>query len=455
MFDETIAAVSTAYGEGGIGIVRISGDKARDILGRIFVSEHSPEPRRLTYGSVIDPKTGEKIDEVLAVYMPAPHTYTTEDVVEIDCHGSIVSLRRILALCLEEGARPAEKGEFTKRAFLGGRLDLSQAEAVIDMIKAKTDRGFGAAMNQLEGLLSNEIRALREKLVDLLVNLTVNIDYPDEDIEELLYGDLEKSLLEIKTGIEELLAGADSGRIIREGLDVAIIGRPNVGKSSLMNALLKESRAIVTDIPGTTRDTIQESISIDGIPIRLTDTAGIRQTEDEIEQIGISRSRASADSADLVIYIVDASCPIGEEERSIARAVRERKVIVLSNKQDLDPVITEEELRELFPNSRIINTVLSEGRGVKEMEEAIKEMVFSGDVTQENSLMVTNVRHGDLLKNSLSSIDDAIVMTRQEEPLEIIEIDVKNAYENLGEIIGEEVAEDIIDEVFARFCLGK
>ena len=455
IMEETIAAVSTAYGEGGIGIVRMSGENSREILGRIFSSKNSIEARKLTYGEIKDPQTGELIDEVLAVYMPAPHTYTTEDVVEIDCHGSIVSLRKILSLCLREGARPAERGEFTKRAFLGGRLDLSQAEAVIDLIKAKTDRGFGAAMSQLEGLLSDKIKEIRKELLDLLVEVTVNIDYPDEDIEILTYEKMEKGIVSADEKVRELLNSSGSGRIIREGLDVAIIGKPNVGKSSLMNALLKESRAIVTDIPGTTRDTIQESVSIDGIPVRLTDTAGIRSTDDTIEQIGIERSKMSADNSDLVIFIVDRSEPLTEEDLEIAAGLKDRKVIVLANKQDLPPALSTDEIEKLLPHARIIGTALSLGEGVKDMEEAIKDMVFQGSVSQENSLMVTNVRHENLLTQAAQALEDALEITRLGEPPEIVEIDIRRAYEYLGEIIGEEISDDIINEVFSRFCLGK
>ena len=465
-FDDTIAAVSTAYGEGGIGIIRMSGDSSKDILGLLFrrfdddgrPQKISIENRKLTYGNIIDPETGENIDEVLAVYMPAPHTYTTEDVVEIDCHGSIVSLRRILSLCLENGARLAEKGEFTKRAFLGGRLDLSQAEAVIDMIKAKTDSGFDSAIGQLEGRLSRVIRDLRQKILDVLVNITVNIDYPDEDIEEIFYSDIISQLTDVKDKIDDLIKEGEKGRIVREGLDIAIIGKPNVGKSSLMNALLRETRAIVTDIPGTTRDTIEESVNIGGIPVRLTDTAGIRETDDTIEKIGISRSINSIRSADLIIMLIDVSRELESEDMDIISELKDRKVIVLANKQDLDKKLNTEDIRKLIPDSMIIETSLAEGsedEGICEMENAITDMVMGGEIRQSGSMMVTNVRHLDLLKNSLSALGDAIAISRLGEPLELIEIDISNVYSYLGEIIGEEVNEDILNEVFSRFCLGK
>lgn len=473
--EDTIAAVSTAYGEGGIGIIRMSGAKSREILDSIFFRGSFAdsnlddknmedklygvtENRKLTYGYIKDTATGEMIDEVLAVFMPAPHTYTTEDVVEIDCHGSIVSLRRILSLCLEKGARLAEEGEFTKRAFLGGRLDLSQAEAVIDMIRAKTDSGFDAAAKQLEGKLSSVIRKIRKELLDVLVNITVNIDYPDEDIEEIFYDDMISDLSLIKKSIFELIEDGEKGRIVREGLDVAIIGKPNVGKSSLMNSLLREKRAIVTEIPGTTRDTIEESLNIGGVPVRLTDTAGIRETQDQIEQIGISRSLDSISSADLIFFIVDVSRDLESEDHEIIEQIKDKKTIVLANKQDLEKKISTDSIQNMLPGSNIIETSLFEYNDfhqINTLEDTILDMVMGGEIKQSNSMMVTNVRHLDLLKNSLSAIGDAIEIAKLGEPLELIEIDINRCYECLGEIIGEEVSDDIINEVFSRFCLGK
>lgn len=467
--EDTIAAISTAYGEGGIGIIRISGEDSLYILESLFFSgrngndkiDFRKDPRKLCYGIIKDPSTGEMVDEVLAVYMPAPHTYTTEDVVEIDCHGSIVSLRRILSLCLGQGARLAEEGEFTKRAFLGGRLDLSQAEAVIDMIRAKTDSGFDAAARQLEGRLSEEIKKIRVDLLDVLVNITVNIDYPDEDIEEVIYSDMERDLIKARDDVSELIADGEKGRIVREGIEAAIIGKPNVGKSSLMNGLLRESRAIVTEIPGTTRDTIEESISISGIPVRLTDTAGIRETDDMIEQIGIEKSIDTIRSADLVIFIIDVSRELEKEDIEIIEQIKNSRMIVLANKQDLEPKLTTDKIREMIPDGMILETTLGDddpGRlneEIKTIENLIYEMVMGGEIKQANSLMVTNVRHLDLLKKCLSSINDAVAITRLSEPLEVIEIDISSAYAYLGEIIGEEVSDDILKEVFSRFCLGK
>ncbi len=453
--ESTIAAISTAYGEGGIGIIRISGEKSEEILNKIFKSSFNIENRKMTYGNIIDPDNGEVIDEVLVVLMKAPHTYTREDVVEINCHGSIVSLRKTLDLVLRMGARLAENGEFTKRAFLNGRLDLSQAEAVIDIIRAKTDKSFNVAMDQLEGKLSKAIKEIRKKILDILVNITVNIDYPDEDIEEVMYDDLNKELSSINDEIEMMISSSNTGKILNEGLKVSIIGKPNVGKSSLMNQLLNENRAIVTAIPGTTRDTIEEKISIRNIPIVLTDTAGIRETDDQIEKIGIEKSKESFNKADLVIFVVDMSKAIEDEDIEIASYIGDRKTIVLANKIDLENKVTIEELNKLVPGGIIIKTSMQEGIGIKEIENEIEKLVYQGDVKQGESLIVNNIRHLDLLRNTNQSLKDAINMVNLNEALEFIEVDVNKAYEVLGEIIGETVNDDILNEVFARFCLGK
>ena len=421
MREDTIAAIATAAGEGGIGIVRIGGEEALEILNKIFRPVSGKINNRvLSYGHIVDPENGKTIDEVMSVFMKGPHSYTAEDVVEIQCHGSVVSLRKILALTLKNGARLAERGEFTKRAFLNGRLDLSQAEAVIDLIKAKSEKTFDVALSQLEGAFSSKIKEIRADLVDLLVNLTVNIDYPDEDIEEMTYEKLEEGLKLVNNKIEGLLSTADTGRIINEGLKVSIVGKPNVGKSSLMNALMGENRAIVTNIPGTTRDTIEESITIRDIPVILTDTAGIHETEDVIEQIGIEKSKESFNNADLVIFMLDASEPLAAEDNEIFDHMGERKAIVLSK-----------------------------------LADTIEEMVYGGEVTQKSSLLVTNVRHKNILEESNQSIKDALDLIDTWQPLEFIEIDVNRCYELLGEIIGETAADDIIEKVFERFCLGK
>lgn len=455
--EDTIAAVATAYGEGGIGIIRISGEKSLDILKSVFQPASGSDgiiSRRMTYGKVIDDEN-RLVDEVLAVYMKGPKTYTAEDVVEINCHGSMVSLRKTLALVLSKGARLAEPGEFTKRAFLNGRMDLSQAEAVIDLIKAKTDRSFDIAVSQLEGELSGRVGAIREKLLDVLVNITVNIDYPDEDIEELTYVELKKNISEINDMIKILTSSASAGRMIREGIRVAIVGKPNVGKSSLMNGLLRESRAIVTDMPGTTRDTIEEAISIKNIPVYLTDTAGIRETTDTIEQIGIEKTKEAFNSADFIIFILDGSEELTEEDRLIMEYIGERNALVLINKNDLGQKIDAHEIRDAMPGVRVIQTSLIKGEGITEIEDTIEELVYGGRISQKESLMVNNVRHIELLNRAADSLQDAYTMADAGEALDFIEVDVKNAYELLGEITGETVSDDIINEVFSRFCLGK
>mgnify|MGYP000865784007 CR=1 FL=1 len=476
--EDTIAAVATAYGEGGIGIIRISGEKALSVLNAVFrpmrkhmkqkeqknvfepdsVGMTNGEPivnRRLTYGHIIDYNTNQVLDEVLAVYMKAPYTYTTEDVVEINCHGSIVSLRKVLELVLKSGARMADPGEFTKRAFLNGRLDLTQAEAVIDLIKAKSDKSFDVALGQLDGTLSKNIEQIRNLLMDELVNITVNIDYPDEDIEEITYDTLLNNLLQIGDMIQKLIDSADTGRIIKEGFKVAIVGKPNVGKSSLMNALLRENRAIVTDVPGTTRDTIVEDITIKSIPVKLIDTAGIHHTEDQVEKIGIEKSKESFNEADLVLLILDGSQPLSIDDQEIIEVIGARRTIVLINKMDLGQVVDEKKLLEEMPKASFIHTSVKNGQGIDEIEDKMEELVFNGEVKQSGSTFITNVRHANLLVSAKSALEDAIHMVRLGEALEFIEIDVKRSFELLGEIIGETVSESVIDEVFSRFCLGK
>lgn len=487
--EETIAAIATAPGEGGIGIVRISGENAKEILDRIFIRVRKeyvnqkqngagtgsegrkkdlflPDaqnetigeeilPRRMHYGCIRDNFSGALIDEVMAVWFKAPYSYTAEDVVEIQCHGSLVSLRKILALTLKNGARLAEPGEFTKRAFLNGRLDLSQAEAVIDLIRAKSDRSFDVALDQLEGRFSQKIRELRSGIIDCLVNISVNIDYPDEDIEQLTFEKLTADLTELHSEITKLLKTADSGRIIREGLNVSIIGKPNVGKSSLMNALLKETRAIVTSIPGTTRDIIEEMLTIRGIPVKLTDTAGIRKTDDVIEKIGIEKSKAAFNSADLVIFMIDRSKALDDEDFEIIDFIGDRKAVVVINKCDLTEAVDRQQIEKLLPGSLIIETSMTDETGLDEIENVIEELVYGGEVKQGSSMMVTNVRHKSLLEEAAQALSDAIEMAAACQPLEFLEIDVNRAYECLGLIIGEEVEDDIINEVFSRFCLGK
>ncbi len=455
--EKAIAAIATPVGEGGIGIVRVSGLESKEIIKKIFKPKGNQvlENRRLTYGEIIDPKTSEIVDEVMTVLMEAPATYTREDVVEINCHGGVVSLKKVLDLVLEHGADLADRGEFTKRAFLNGRIDLSQAEAVIDLIKAKTEKTYEVAISQLEGSLSKEIISIREGLVNSLVNITVNIDYPDEDIEEIVYSDLEKDIILEKERVSKLLDSFSTGRIIREGLKVAIVGQPNVGKSSLMNAILKENRAIVTDIPGTTRDTILEQVSIGEIPVQLIDTAGIRETDDQIEKIGIEKTKEAFNSADLIILVIDGSTLLCENDLEMLSMLEGRNSIVLLNKADLKLVVSKEDIINISKDSKVIETSLLDNEGIEILENKLKEIVYGGEVYQKDSLLVTNARHERLLKEAKQSLSDGVDLVRLNQPLEFLEIDVKRAYDALGEIIGETVSEDIINEVFQRFCLGK
>ena len=456
MREDTIAAIATAPGESGIGIIRISGDRAYEILEKIFAPASGKIKNRiLSYGHITDPDDGRTLDEVMAVFMKGPHTYTAEDVAEIQCHGSFVSLRRILELVLRSGAEMAGKGEFTKRAFLNGRIDLSQAEAVIDLIRAKSDKTFDVALSQLEGRFSARINAIREDIADILVNLTVNIDYPDEDIEQVTYENLEKSLSAVQAEVRKLLDTAGTGKIIREGLKISIIGKPNVGKSSLMNALTGENRAIVTDIPGTTRDTIEENIVIRDIPVVLTDTAGIRDTADTIEKIGIEKSKEAFNRADLIILVVDGSSPLTEEDDKLIDFIGSRKTIVLLNKSDKGLVVSEDRLKKPMPGAEVIRTSLIKGEGIGELAQAVENLVYGGHVSSVENDIVTNARHKSLLEETEKSLEDALAMTKERQPLEFIEIDVNRGYEALGEITGQTAVLDIIDRVIERFCLGK
>ena len=453
--NETIAAIATAYGEGGIGIVRISGPGSLDILSRVFKAKGPIRNRRMTLGVISDPESGSVIDEVLAVYMKGPGTYTGEDTVEINCHGSMISLKKTLALVLSCGAEMAEPGEFTKRAFLNGRMDLSQAEAVIDVIKAKTDKSFEVAVSQMEGSLSGSIAKIRNDILDILVDMTVNIDYPDEDIEMMTYEKLSSDLSHVEDSVKKLLDTAGSGRMIKEGIRIAIVGRPNVGKSSLMNSLLRQRRAIVTEIPGTTRDTIEEIVSIRELPVCLIDTAGIRDTDDEIEKIGIEKTKEAFNKADFIIYVIDGSAPLTSEDDEIMEYIGERDVLVLINKKDLGTVANTEKIKDRLPNGDILATSLIHGEGINGIEDRIEALVYGGKIAAGESVIVNNLRHEELLRSAKEAIDDAMHMTERRAALDIIEIDVKRAYDDLGEITGETVSDDILNEVFSRFCLGK
>ncbi len=465
---DTVCAISTPPGRGGIGIIRVSGPDAEKLLMRIFrpVRKGPLEDHRLTYGHIVDPVSGAVVDEVLAVFMKGPHTYTAEDTAEIDGHGGRVPLKRTLALLVREGARLAEPGEFTERAFLNGRLDLSQAEAVMDIISARTDRSLSAAVTQLSGGLSGRVRAIRKDLLDLRVELAVNIDYPDEDIEVLTYEKLSKGFSEAASGLARLSASGRTGRILRDGLRVVILGRPNVGKSSLMNSLLRSSRAIVTDIPGTTRDTIEESLDLQGIPVVLTDTAGIRDTEDQVEALGVSRSRESVRSADLTLFLLDGAEGMTEEDRVIARELAPEKTIVLINKEDKGNQVSEKELETILPGVQVLIGSVKNGTGMDDLENAIVRFALgregyaaagkSPESAMENDpVVVTNVRHQALLREARERVEDALRLVSERAPFEVIDLDAEEAYLDLGLIVGEEVSDDLLKEVFSRFCLGK
>ena len=455
---DTIAAISTAVGEAGIGIVRLSGKDAIEVGNKVFQGVNKKEllageNKKLLYGHIVD---GEKvIDEVLIARMNEPYTYTRENMVEIYCHGGIISVRKILELLLKNGARLAEAGEFTKRAFLNGRLDLSQAEAVIDIINSKTEKSLEVSVNQLDGGLSDKIGDIRHDLMGMIAHVEASIDFPEDGIEEVTFEQLNETGSKVKKDIEALLATSTRGKILRDGIKTVILGRPNVGKSSLLNKILNEERAIVTDIPGTTRDTIEEFVSIDGIPLRIVDTAGIRQTDDLVEQIGVDRARDVIQSADLVIGIFDASREIDEEDREIIDLVNSKNSIVLLNKIDLNEDYDLDYLEGLLDDKEIIKTSMIEDLGIEELLERIQDIFYSGQVDMDSDIVITNIRHKDQLEKSLANIESALEDIQLEVPLDCIEVDLQDCWNNLGEISGDTISEDVLDRVFEEFCIGK
>ena len=456
--DDTTAAIATAPGEGGIGIIRISGEKSLQVAESIFKSVTGKlikdyNTRTLIYGTVVD---GEKvIDEALVAYMKGPKSYTGEDVIEINCHGGFISVKKILELILSKDVRLADAGEFTKRAFLNGRIDLSQAEAIIDVIKAKTDKAHEVAQSQLEGSLSKKIRELRFKVTEVLAHLEVSIDFAEEDVEEITYKTLRENAEDIKREIKKLYDTSESGKILRDGLKTVIIGKPNVGKSSLLNSILGENRAIVTDIAGTTRDVIEEFVNIKGIPLKIVDTAGIRETEDIVEKIGVERSKESYNTADLVIMVLDSSRPLSQEDREILETLENKKTIVLLNKTDLPQQIDIDELSKYVDCSSIIKISALQHKGIEELQDKIEAMVYKGSVKNSSNLMITNSRHKDALLKAYESINDAISAIDQNMPYDFIEVDFKNIWDYLGYINGDTVKEDLLDTIFANFCIGK
>ncbi|MBI0578280.1 tRNA uridine-5-carboxymethylaminomethyl(34) synthesis GTPase MnmE [Neobacillus cucumis] len=458
---DTIAAISTPMGEGAIAIVRLSGDDAFKIADKVFKSISGKRlidmaSHTIHYGHLMDPKDGQVVEEVMVSLMKGPKTFTKEDVVEINCHGGIVSVNRVLQLILNNGARLAEPGEFTKRAFLNGRIDLSQAEAVMDLIRAKTDRAMNVALGQMEGRLSRLIRGLRQEILEILAHVEVNIDYPEyDDVEEMTHKMLKEKAAYVRGEIKKLLQTSQQGKILREGLSTVIVGRPNVGKSSLLNSLVHENKAIVTDIPGTTRDVIEEYVNVRGVPLRLLDTAGIRETEDIVERIGVERSRQVLREADLILLVLNYSDELTMEDENLFKAVEDMDVIVIVNKTDLSQKIDLDRVKDLAARHRLVTTSLLEDRGVDELEEAISSLFFAGSIDAGDMTYVSNSRHIALLNQAIHSIEEAIDGVEMGTPIDIVQIDLTRVWELLGEVIGDSVHESLIDQLFSQFCLGK
>ena len=473
---DTIAAISTAPGEAGIGIVRVSGPGSEDIMRKVMANcPKDIEPRHMYLGSAVSSSVAsvdsnaktEPIDKALFVYMKAPASYTGEDMLEIQAHGGTASLKNILRAVLESGIgniRMAEPGEFTKLAFLNGKMDLSQAEAVIDIIKAKSDLSLGIAEAQHAGRLSDKVREIRETLLDILAEMAVDIDYPDEDYEidsEGANSELVGKLRWVLADVDELLDTASIGRIARDGVRVVIAGKPNAGKSSLMNALLGEGRVIVTDVPGTTRDTVEESASLGGVPIVLVDTAGIRETGDKVEKIGVERTTQAIAGADMVLLVLDGSRELDEEDSKVLEYVEHMNtdhMLVIINKEDLGSSISEETVREKLPGVRIIRTSLVGSAAIdaaRKVSETIGEIFELGSINTSEMNIVTNERHVQMLRNAELNLDEAISMLQNGEPMEVAELSAHYAYDSLGKIIGEDVGDEILNTVFSKFCLGK
>lgn len=456
--DDIIAAISTPMGMGGIGIVRMSGAGCIPLADTLFLGKKplSAKPSHtLSYGKLTDGAGGDVIDEVLVSVMRAPHTYTKEDIVEINCHGGPLVTRRVLEALLAAGARLAEPGEFTKRAFLNGRIDLTQAEAVIDLIHSKTELSRQSAVGQLEGRLKKAVREMRGEILDMIAAIEAAIDYPDYDIEEETYSSMERGVGGLLERVKGLLQNADSGKILREGVQTVIIGKPNVGKSSLLNWLLEEDRAIVTDIPGTTRDTVEEYLNIGGVPVKIVDTAGIRETADAAERIGVEKSRAYAEAADLVILMLDASRPLEDEDREIFSFIRGKKTVVLLNKTDLQQRLSAAEIEGCLPESRILPVSVKRGKGFETLMDTLKEMFLQGGGIERQSGLLINTRHKDALLRAKDALLRCMETIQSRMPEDFISMDLQDANNALGEITGDTSDEEIIDRIFTKFCLGK
>lgn len=455
--EDTIAAISTPVGTGGIGIIRVSGKDAFSIAERAFSGKRpfkNIKSHSMSYGKIIDPDSGEVIDEVLISRMNAPNTYTKEDIVEINCHGGLVNLRLILELVIRLGARLSEPGEFTKRAFLNGRIDLSQAEAVIDVINASSDKGAKAAVVQLEGALSEKIRSYRDKLIKLMAHIEVTVDYPEEDIEEITGEEVYEDSKAILVDLLELSESFERGRLIKEGVNLVISGRPNVGKSSLLNALAGKNKAIVSEIPGTTRDFVEEYINVRGVQVKITDTAGIRETRDEIEKIGVNRAKEAIKNADINIVIIDGSAGILPEDKEILETQNERTLTVV-NKIDKAEEKVLDNIRETLSHRKLLFVSAKTGHGLSELEKEISGLTEVEGINRSNELLITNVRHKKLIDSAIESIREACASYEAGMPLDCLSIDIKSSADYLGQIIGESVNDDILKEIFARFCIGK
>ena len=455
--NDTIAAISTAIGEAGIAIVRMSGDDSINIIDKIFVSASKvkmaeAENRKFLYGHICD--GDKKIDEVLVVKMKGPHSYTAEDIVEIHCHGGVVSVKRILNLILSKGARLAEKGEFTKRGFLNGRIDLTQAEAVIDLIKAKTDISFDLGLNQLGGALSEVLNKLKDELVSMQALIVANIDFPDEDIEDAAYNDLLERSNKILKKMDKLLENSKNSRLLRDGINTVILGKPNVGKSSLLNGLLKYDRAIVTDIAGTTRDVIEDYINLDGVLLKISDTAGIRETEDEVEKIGVNIAREKLKDADLVIAIFDISRDFDQDDKEILKLIENKKHIIILNKDDLEQKIYNDEIEKYFKDDYLRLSVM-ENESVMKVEKLIIDLFFDGELEISSDTVLSNLRHINALREAKKEFLEVNESLNKRVFLDLIEVDLENVIAHISEITGTITTEDILDRVFSDFCIGK
>ncbi|WP_311406680.1 tRNA uridine-5-carboxymethylaminomethyl(34) synthesis GTPase MnmE [Liquorilactobacillus uvarum] len=455
---DTIAAISTPPGEGAISIVRLSGEEAILVAEKVFKGKNLSEvaSHTINYGHIINPKTKQEVDEVMVSVMRAPKTFTREDIIEINCHGGIVATNRILQLLLSNGARLAEPGEFTKRAFLHGRIDLSQAEAVMDLIRAKTDRSMKVALNQLDGNLSQLIKNLRQDILDVLAQVEVNIDYPEYDaVEEMTTRLLKEKAIDVKRRIQQLLQTAKQGKVLREGLATAIVGRPNVGKSSLLNHLLHEDKAIVTDVAGTTRDVIEEYVNVHGVPLKLIDTAGIHDTADKVEKIGVERSRKAIEQADLVMLVLDSSQKLTEQDRKLINLTDDKKRIVLLNKVDLQQQIEIEKLTKRVGADELQTTSVLKNEGLDQLEEKIAKLFFGGIENSQTTIMVTNARHIALLNQAEDALDNVLQGIEANMPVDLVQIDMTTCWELLGEITGDSYQDELLNQLFSQFCLGK